>query len=330
MIFVEPKVPLGCPWWSSGAGLFQCHSALPSDGTRLCGNEPPDNSGNEQGWCAAMRNPSNSFWKIPSCANNLPSTSMNQSMNQLIILNIHLRSFLSLAKSWEVLPILEGCNGNFHQHLHAHAGSTPSPRPANNTPQSLVTTIKIKCKTRNISEKPSMTNCNPSKLIQIHIRNKLTKQTLKNINWPRETLPNLKDLVDIFDFMITNISCTHDELLQILATVLLPVMTWCWHAFYMEEARWHKKVCMCACVFVTNKIPWHLIYDPFNPMQVNSAYGQHRGMWWAPLPVISCHILDEFGTSCSWKDLSLAAAHSAQMQHHEVIITSIIKCFSAR
>lgn len=41
----------------------------------------------------------------------------------------------------------------------------------------------------------------------------------------RETLPNLKDLVDVFDFMITNISGTHDELLQILATVLLTVMT---------------------------------------------------------------------------------------------------------
>ena len=32
--------------------------------------------------------------------------------------------------------------------------------------------------------------------------------------------PNLKDLVDVFDLVIPNVSCAHDELLQVLAAVL--------------------------------------------------------------------------------------------------------------
>ena len=117
---------------------------------------------------------------------------------------------------------------------------------------------------------------------------------------------------------------------------LQPFSSQWWHAFYMEEARWHKKV--CVCVFVTNKGPERSTYDVYTPMQVNSAYSQSGGMWCnvtciqynAHHPVISCQILDEFGASCSWKDLPLAAAYGAQMQHHEVIITSITECWGFR
>lgn len=117
---------------------------------------------------------------------------------------------------------------------------------------------------KDISEKPSMTNRNASKLIQTPIRNK-TGITIKK----HQQTAKLCQTSKIWSIYLISWSRIYRAPTMSCFRFLQPFSSQWWHVFHREKARLHKKVCLCVCACYKQNPLTLNIWCVYMSMQVN-------------------------------------------------------------